>query len=42
MPAEGFRRLLEALAELRDLPKPPPPAAKFMDDSYLKAAFAGR
>jgi NitT/TauT family transport system substrate-binding protein len=42
MPTEGFRRLLEAVAELGDLPKPPPPAAKFMDDSYLKAAFAGR
>jgi NitT/TauT family transport system substrate-binding protein len=42
MPAEGFRRLLDAVAELGDLPKPPPPAGKFMDDSYLKAAFAGR
>ena len=42
MPAEGFRRLLEAVAELGDLPKPPPPASKFVDDSYLKAAFAGR
>ena len=42
MPEEGFRRLLDAVAELGDLPKPPPPAAKFMDDSYLKAAFAGR
>ena len=42
MPAEGFRRLLDAVTELGDLPKPPPPAAKFVDDSYLKAAFAGR
>ena len=42
MPAEGLRRLLDAVAELGDLPKPPPPAAKFVDDSYLKAAFAGR
>jgi NitT/TauT family transport system substrate-binding protein len=42
MPTEGFRRLLEAVAELGDLPKPPPPPAKFMDESYLKAAFAGR
>jgi NitT/TauT family transport system substrate-binding protein len=42
MPAAGFQRLLEAVADLGDLPKPPPPAAKFVDDSYLKAAFAGR
>jgi NitT/TauT family transport system substrate-binding protein len=42
MPVEGFRRLLDAVAELGDLPKPPPAPAKFMDDSYLKAAFAGR
>jgi len=42
MPAEGFRRLLDAVADLGDLPKPPPPPAKFVDDSYLKAAFAGR
>jgi NitT/TauT family transport system substrate-binding protein len=42
MPAAGFQRLLEAVADLGDLPKPPPPAAKFVDESYLKAAFAGR
>jgi NitT/TauT family transport system substrate-binding protein len=42
MPADGFKRLLDAVAQLGDLPKPPPPPAKFVDDSYLKAAFAGR
>jgi NitT/TauT family transport system substrate-binding protein len=42
IPADSFRRVLEAVAELGDLPKPPPPASKFLDDSFLKAALAGR
>ena len=42
IPADGFNRLLNAVAELGDLPKPPPPMAKFIDDSFLKAALAGR
>jgi NitT/TauT family transport system substrate-binding protein len=42
IPPEGFRRVLDAVADLGDLPKPPPPASKFLDDSFLKAALAGR
>jgi ABC-type nitrate/sulfonate/bicarbonate transport system substrate-binding protein len=42
IPPESFRRVLDAVAELGDLPKPPPPASKFLDDSFLKAALAGR
>src|SRR5207247_3749798 len=42
IPPESFKRMLDAVAELGDLPKPPPPASKFLDDSFLKAALAGR
>jgi NitT/TauT family transport system substrate-binding protein len=42
IPPESFKRVLDAVAELGDLPKPPPPASKFLDDSFLKAALAGR
>jgi NitT/TauT family transport system substrate-binding protein len=42
IPADSFKRVLDAVAELGDLPKPPPPASKFLDDSYLKEALAGR
>jgi hypothetical protein len=34
--------MLNAVADLGDLPKPPPPMSKFVDDSYLKAARAAR
>ena len=42
MPKEGFDRMLAAIAELGDLPTPPPPMSKFVDDSYLKAAISAK
>lgn len=40
IPPEGFNRILNLLAENGDLPKPVAPMSKFVDDSFLKAAFA--
>ncbi len=42
IPADGFNRMVNAVAELGDLPKPAPPMAKFVDDSFLKAALGAR
>ena len=42
IPADGFNRMLNAVAELGDLPKPVAPMSKFVDDSFLKAARTAR
>ncbi len=42
IPPDGFNRMLAAVAELGDLPKPVPPMSKFVDDSFLKAARLAR
>jgi len=42
IPPAGFQRLLESLVELGDLTSPVPPMSKFVDDSFMKAALAGK